>query len=146
MGFTRGTWNFFEASHGKGAPDGVGGSLKKRADRLVSQGVDIPTASSLYRALREGESKVALFFIEEQAVEGAAMTMPTNIPSISATMRIHQVLTLSPGEILCRDVSCLFSASGNLRCECQESKSFTFNTTAPQHTSASTSATRNPVG
>lgn len=30
------TWNFFEASHGKGAPDGVGGALKKLADRIVA--------------------------------------------------------------------------------------------------------------
>ncbi|KAI4811884.1 hypothetical protein KUCAC02_014755 [Chaenocephalus aceratus] len=43
-GFKRGTWNFFEASHGKGAPDGVGGLLKRTADRLVSQGHDIPSA------------------------------------------------------------------------------------------------------
>lgn len=35
-GFKRGTWNFFEASHGKGDPDGVGGLLKWTADRLVS--------------------------------------------------------------------------------------------------------------
>lgn len=28
MGFQCETWNFFEASHGKGAPDGVGGALK----------------------------------------------------------------------------------------------------------------------
>lgn len=29
-GFKRGTWNFFEACHGKGAPDGVGGFLIHR--------------------------------------------------------------------------------------------------------------------
>jgi len=33
-----GTWNFFEASHGKGAADGVGGVLKRTSDRLVKQG------------------------------------------------------------------------------------------------------------
>lgn len=85
-------------------------------DRLVSQGVDIPTASSLYRALCEGESKVSLFYIEEQAVEDAVSAMPANLPSIPATMMIHQVLTLSPGEILYRDISCLCSATGNLQC------------------------------
>ncbi|KAK0151073.1 hypothetical protein N1851_007764 [Merluccius polli] len=127
--FTRGTWNFFEASHGKGAPDGVGGSLKRRADRLVSQGVDIATAFSLYQALCEGESKVSLFYIQEQAVEDAVSTMPTNLPSIPSTMMIHQVLTLSPGKILYWDISCLCSATGNLQCECQETKSFSLNPT-----------------
>lgn len=41
-GFEKGTWNFFEANHGKGAPDGVGGVLKRIADDLVSKGTDIP--------------------------------------------------------------------------------------------------------
>ena len=31
--FTTATWNFFESSHGKGAPDGIGGVLKRTADR-----------------------------------------------------------------------------------------------------------------
>jgi hypothetical protein len=75
-GFTRGTWNYFEASHGKGAPDGVGGTLKRRVDRLVSQGVHIPTALSLYQALSEGQSKVEWFHIQEQAVEDAVKEMP----------------------------------------------------------------------
>lgn len=34
-GFAAGTWNFFEASHGKGAPDGVGGALKRIVTVLV---------------------------------------------------------------------------------------------------------------
>ncbi|KAG9355818.1 hypothetical protein JZ751_000660 [Albula glossodonta] len=51
--FTRGTWNYFEDSHGKGAPDGVGGTLKRRADRLVRLGVNIPMALSLYQALMD---------------------------------------------------------------------------------------------
>lgn len=36
QGFQKGTWSFFEAGHGKGAPDGVGGVLKRTADRLIS--------------------------------------------------------------------------------------------------------------
>ena len=31
-GFQGTTWNFFDASHGKGAPAGVGGSLKRSAE------------------------------------------------------------------------------------------------------------------
>lgn len=37
-GFKEITWNFFEAIHGKGAPDGVGGALKRSADRIVAHG------------------------------------------------------------------------------------------------------------
>lgn len=41
-------WSFFEAGHGKGAPDGVGGLLKRTAERLGSEGKDIPNAKQLY--------------------------------------------------------------------------------------------------
>lgn len=38
-------------SHEKWAPDGVGGLLKRTADKLVSQGHAIPSAEQLYNAL-----------------------------------------------------------------------------------------------
>ena len=40
-GFSVVNWNLFETIHGKGAPDGVGGAIKRAADRLVSPGKDI---------------------------------------------------------------------------------------------------------
>ena len=33
------TWNFSESAHGKGAPDGVGATVKRTCDRVVSYGV-----------------------------------------------------------------------------------------------------------
>lgn len=35
------TWSFFEASHGKGPADGIGGFLKRSADKIVANGEDI---------------------------------------------------------------------------------------------------------
>lgn len=34
-------WNYFEAGHGKGAPDGVGGELKRSEDRAIKHRGDI---------------------------------------------------------------------------------------------------------
>lgn len=45
-GFQSGTWNFFEASHGKGATHGVGGLLKRTVDSPVSHGKDNPMQRS----------------------------------------------------------------------------------------------------
>jgi len=42
-GFQHATWNFSEAGHRKGAADGVGGALKRTADRLISLHYDIST-------------------------------------------------------------------------------------------------------
>ena len=47
----QGTWNLFEAGHGKGAPDAVGGTIKRMADKFVANGKDIPTAESLFQSL-----------------------------------------------------------------------------------------------
>ncbi|CAL8255045.1 unnamed protein product [Gadus morhua 'NCC'] len=66
---------------------------------------------------------------EEQAVEDAVKEMPADLPAVPSTMRLHQVVTLSPGKILYRDVSCMCSVTGNLECDCQKTKSFSFNTT-----------------
>ena len=35
------SWNFCESGHGKGAMDGVGGSMKRTADAFVLHGNDI---------------------------------------------------------------------------------------------------------
>ncbi len=125
-GFQSGTWNFLEASHGKGAPDGVGGFLKRTADRLVSHGKDIPNAELLFGALLDVQMSVKLFYISEENIDEAVKSMPNNLPVVPSTMRIHQVVTLTPGQIFYRDVSCLCSARQTMKCQCYNSKTFTF--------------------
>lgn len=94
-------WNFFEASHRKGAPDGVEGLLQRTADRLVSQGHDIPTAEHLYHALANSTT-VRLFYIQESQVNEVGKKIPSLVPSaVPSTMRIHQVVTGGLGEIQC---------------------------------------------
>ena len=52
-GFIAATWNFSEAGHGKGAPDGIGATLKRTADQIVAHGTDIPNAIALYEQLKK---------------------------------------------------------------------------------------------
>lgn len=40
-GFIHATWSYFEAAHGKGAADGVGGAIKRTMDMKIAQGTDI---------------------------------------------------------------------------------------------------------
>ncbi len=72
--FQTGTWNFLEASHGKGAPDG-----KRTADRLVSHGKDIPNAELLFGALLDVQMSVKLFYISEENIDEAVKSMPNNL-------------------------------------------------------------------
>lgn len=69
LGFQSVNWNFFEAGHGKGAPDGVGGALKRSADRAIKNGHDIPNALALYNKLKSINTSVELFFVSEDSID-----------------------------------------------------------------------------
>jgi len=102
-GFQCGTWNFFEASHGKGAADGVGGVLKRTADRLVKQGADLPSAFAVFEHLVE-VTNVELYFVNENVVSDAvnALNQVGDLPIIPGTMNFHQIYVncKSPGTLL----------------------------------------------
>nr|CAI5831483.1 unnamed protein product [Callosobruchus analis] len=59
------SWKFFEAGHGKGAADGIGGALKRQADAIVARGQDIADAVQLFSALQNA-SKVKLFLATDE--------------------------------------------------------------------------------
>ncbi|KAJ8009770.1 hypothetical protein DPEC_G00067670 [Dallia pectoralis] len=125
QGFTLGTWNFFKASHGKGAPDGVGGLLKRTADRLVSQGEDISTAKHIFNALVNTNTAVKIFYIEEATVE-----RPYSRCHNDSRCTMHYAD--SPGhhastrKLTYCDVSCLCSTRQILQCQCYQAKAFNF--------------------
>lgn len=51
MGFKHVTWNYSEMSHGKGAPDGVGGAIKRMADVHIQSGSDLQSPRDVYEFL-----------------------------------------------------------------------------------------------
>ncbi len=110
---------------GKGAPDGVGGALKRRADSLVSKGTDIPDAAALFSVLQKTDTTIKLFFFSEE-VEKAVAEMLIDVPPVPSIMRIHQAVTIAHGELTYRDVSCLCTATQNLNCKCFNTKHYKF--------------------
>ena len=104
FGFRYATWNFFEAGHGKGAPDAVGGCIKRTADRMVLNGADIPDASSLYNTLRTSESAVKVYYVDEEDV--LKVNCPKSLSPIKGTMKLHQLWTSSRKNIAHRSLSC----------------------------------------
>ncbi|KAK1889254.1 Protein MLP1 [Dissostichus eleginoides] len=95
-GFKSVTWNFTEASHGKGAPDGVGGALKNLADRLVAYGTDIPDAEALLHNLSK-QSSVKLFKVTEEKVETYRELVPPSLKTVQGTLKVHQLVSTDPG-------------------------------------------------
>ena len=119
------TWNFFESSHGKGAPDGVGGALKRSADRIVAHGVDVPNAITFYEKLNG--SAIKLFYVSGVSTN----TLPT-LPTVTGTMALHQVVCSSEKEIAYRHVSCFCSPKEQFNCECFNTRHFSFITEEQQ--------------
>ncbi|KAF3844954.1 hypothetical protein F7725_008117, partial [Dissostichus mawsoni] len=67
------------------------------------------------------------------SIDMAIQNMPESIPQVPSTMRIHQILTTSPGQMLYRDVSCMCTVDKIYHCKCYNTKAFSFNkpTTIP---------------
>ncbi|WAR22139.1 hypothetical protein MAR_016113 [Mya arenaria] len=117
LGFQRGTWNFLEASHGKGAADGIGAAVKQHADRAVNtRSVDITNAEDMIRALKMTNTSVELFEVKEEAVERIEKELPKQLRVVPNTMKIHQVMVKERGEVLSRVLSC-FCCRPNI-CSC----------------------------
>ncbi|CAH0547283.1 unnamed protein product [Brassicogethes aeneus] len=106
------SWNYSESGHGKGPMDGVGGSLKRCADRIVLQGTDITCASVFLKELQKTTS-VKLWEVCESEVLHLKKILPKKIPAIPGIMAIHQIIwsKRDPNFILLRQLSC-FSCEG----------------------------------
>lgn len=101
-------WNYSEKGHGKGAPDGVGGVLKRTADQIVARGNDIPNIEILVRHLKEHCPGVIIEVVHESGMLEKDMLIPGNLKEFRGTMKTHQVVwsanqiqTLAMRELSC---------------------------------------------
>lgn len=119
-GFEYATWNFFEASHGKGPADGVGGALKRQLDNHISHGNDITNAQEAYDYLMVN-SKVKMFYINENDIQKMTKNIPANVIPIKGTMQLHQIVTDVNTAIKYKLLSC-FDCHKNICCDCYYTK------------------------
>jgi hypothetical protein len=67
LGFRGIVWNFTEAGHGKGIPNGIGGVIKRSADKHVQYGKDITCAADLIATL-QNRTSIQLYEISEAEI------------------------------------------------------------------------------
>lgn len=111
------TWSFFEASHGKGAADGIGGSVKRTLDFKVSHGLDIPDAQKAFEVLQDAESSIKMFLIPPENIQPLDSCVVSKLLPIRDTMKIHQLITQSKFALKHRILSC-FCQSLQGKCDC----------------------------
>jgi len=108
-------WNFSEASHGKGAADGVGAAVKRLCDNLALSGLDLTNASSVCSAIT-GLSKTKIYEILSD-FNGSGICLPDKqIPPVTGIMKVHQIISYKREIIYTRDVSCYCSDRKVCRC------------------------------
>ncbi|XP_026100440.1 uncharacterized protein LOC113071286 isoform X2 [Carassius auratus] len=115
-GFKRVTWNFSERSHGKGAPDGVGGVLKRKADMYVLGGSDLQTPRDLYEYLQKSSENVTIMWIEEEQISTMDEMLPPSVRPVTGISSTNQVLSFAPGKIFYRDLRCTSLDTGRNNC------------------------------
>lgn len=101
------TWNYSERAYGKGAPDGVGGSVKHIADNHVHGGQHIQSPKDLYEFLARKEvPNIKFKWIDEADIQVFDEMLPLSVPKVPGILNTHQILSFSAGEIFHRALSC----------------------------------------
>ena len=92
LGFKFASWNFFEAGHGKGAPDGIGGSVKRSADLRVKYGNDVCSASQFVSQLEKADTSAPVSNADIiPPVEEPLPQLPQTHLSIDASIALQRL-------------------------------------------------------
>ena len=96
-------WNFFATSHGKGACDGLGGTVKRSAARASLQRPvenQILTPLDLFHYCRDSITSIKSFFVSAAEVELVAKELEQRFSlakPITGTQKFHQFIPLTEG-------------------------------------------------
>jgi hypothetical protein len=106
------TWNYFEAGHGKGPCDGLGGLTKRLADEAVNMGkTTIQDAYEFFAWTQSSDCSMKIvefvFVSGEECQKKTEEIGRTVVKPIQGTMKLHAVVGgKEPGVVHVADVSC----------------------------------------
>ena len=98
------TWDYLEAGHGKGPCDGIGGSIKKRAEIAVKKGTIITSGSEFVTWANTEYSVVKLFLAKEGEVKSAERSLK-NATYVKGIANAHSVRS-GDVNLFLRETSC----------------------------------------
>nr|CAI5849698.1 unnamed protein product [Callosobruchus analis] len=111
------TWNYTEAGHGKGAPDGIGAVCKRTADNIVACGRDIADINEFCSAVQDRCPNIKLFAVSDNEIDNMSLLISENQPnlvSFSGTLKVHQVqgYVFLPRKLIMKNLSCFCDNNG----------------------------------
>lgn len=107
-------WHFSERGHGKGAPDGVGGCIKRICDSHVAKGNDVSCLDDLMTCLSVNCKGIEVYKIDESKIPNIDQSLNESATRpFKGTLKIHQVTwnIQDPNVIHARRLSCLDCAA-----------------------------------
>lgn len=107
-------WHFTERGHGKGAPDGVGGCIKRICDAHVAKGNDVSNLDDLMACLSVNCKSIEVFKIDESRFPEIDLLLKESATRpFKGTLEIHQITwhIQNPYVIHARRLSCLDCAT-----------------------------------
>ncbi|CAG5044245.1 unnamed protein product [Parnassius apollo] len=104
--------DYTESGHGKGAPDGVGGTLKRTADAIVSRGHDIPDFDSFLDELKSKVKNIVIKVVSGYDNVEKDILLPTDLRPFKGTQQVHQVIWNDSDkyQVTMRNLSCVEKA------------------------------------
>lgn len=111
------SWNYHEAGHGKGAPDGIGATCKRTADQAIAQGQNISNLQEFVATLRERCPKINIFVIEDSDISNFNDIIEENKAKLLAfkgTLLVHQIVgnVYRPNRLIMKNLSCFCDVDG----------------------------------
>lgn len=111
------SWNFHEAGHGKGAPDGVGATCKRSADQLIARNGDITNLHDFVGVLGEKCPGIKISIIEDADIERVNKMIKENEDKqkpFKGTLLVHQVRgnVYIPNKLEMKALSCFCDDGG----------------------------------
>jgi hypothetical protein len=143
LGFERATWNSFPTSHGKGAPDGIGGTVKRTADNLVLRGNYVTDRHTFFKKVSNSLKSIQLYHVAEEDIQRYNTLLMHPLKQVPSTRQIHQVIP-HDNRIHHRQLSCFCSKM--LVCQCFCPATFYFHGyPEKQHSDARRAAKKRPL-
>lgn len=108
------TWNYTEASHGRGSVDGVGSDVKRKADDAVAHGSDIDTFPKFVECAKSLKG-ITIEVVTQEDIDEIHRT-PVHPKPFKGNNQVHQITWRhsSPHRLYFNYLSCFDCAPGTL--------------------------------
>ena len=117
----RATWSWWEAGHGKGPCDGVGGAIKKKADNIVKTNKIISNANDFHDNIEASGTCMFLIKVDRKDVDQAREEVCSwNAPIVKGLSSMHTVVPMC-GKLYMKTTSCFrccYRGLGNFTSSC----------------------------